>query len=405
MFKKGKVFKTAAVVTSLVMAMGILAGCGDKKPAASKMDPGVTDKTIKIGAIAALSGPAAAVGVPVKKGFEAYIKNVNEKGGVNGRQIEIVFENDEFNPANAIAKSKKLVEQDKIFAMSPVLGTPGVLAIMDYLAEKKIPLVYPMTGAYQPSIPTKPYVFAVQPTYLQEAKVVVRYAKDKLAAKKIAVLWLNNEIGKQGLEGVKAELANQKDMQLVYEGSHEVKDVDFSTHIVKAKEAGAEMVFLASTVAQACNILKEAKKQGFDSKYVTSYVNSDLNALTKLAGDAAEGLIVPGWATLSAPNDPKFNEFVQTYQKYNPGEVPSGYVTAGFIAGEVLVEALKRCGNDLTRENLKTQLETFKQFTALMARNVSYSKDNHSGVDSVYFLKVEKGNFTHLEGGKSYPLN
>jgi len=314
---------------------------------------------------------------------------------VNGRKLEVIFEDDQFNPANTLAAVKKLVEQDKVFAISPGLGTPGVLATLDYLADKQVPFIYPMTGASQPAYPLKKNTFVVQPNYVDEAKILTQYAADKLNAQKVAVLWQNSDIGKQGLEGVKAQLA-KAGVQLVYEGAHDVKDVDFSTHILKAQEAGADTVILYTVVGQCAGILKEAKKQGYKAAFVTTYINSDLN-LIKLAGDAAEGLIVAGWAAITDVNSPDYKKFMEIYQKYNnTSEMPSGYATAGFIAGEILVEGLKRAGKDLDREGLLKGLESLQSFNGILAKDITYTATDHSGVKSLIMFKIQNGTIVEI---------
>jgi branched-chain amino acid transport system substrate-binding protein len=388
-------FHFAAWMLILVLAVAMV-GCGS---APKRAVPGITDTTIKIGAFGALSGPVAAVGVPVKKGMEAYVKYVNDQGGVHGRKIELIFEDDQFNPANALAAVKKLVEQDKVFAISPGLGTPGVLATLDYLTEKQVPFVYPMTGASQPAYPLKKNTFTVQPNYVDEGKILVQYTAEKMGAKKVAVLWQNSDIGKQGLEGVKAQVA-KAGVQLVYEGAHDVKDVDFSTHILKAKEAGADSVILYTVVGQCAGILKEAQKQGYKANFITTYINSDLNLL-KLAGDAAEGLLIGGWVPIADLNEPNFKKFMEIYQKYNnTAETPSGYATAGFIAGEILVEALKRTGKELDRDGLIKALESFKDYSGILAQGITYTTDSHSGVKYLLLIKVNAGKFEMLNKEK-----
>ncbi len=387
------VLRKIAVAALVLFAAGLVAGCGGGAP--KKTVPGVTDTSVKIGSFMALSGPVAAVGVPVKKGMEAYIKYTNDQGGVHGRKIEFLAEDDQFNPANALAAVKKLVEQDKVFAISPSLGTPGVLATLDYLTEKEVPFIYPMTGASQPAYPLKKNTFTVQPNYVDEGKILTQYAAEKMGAKKIAVLWQNSDIGKQGLEGVKAQLA-KAGVQMVYDGAHDVKDVDFSTHVLKAKEAGADTVILYTVVGQCAGILKEAQKQGYKANFITTYINSDLN-LIKLAGDAANGLLIGGWVPIADPNEPNFKKFTEIYQKYNnTTEMPSGYATAGFIAGEILVESLKRAGKDLTREGVIKALESFKDFDGILAKGITYTAESHSGVKYLLLIKVQDGKFTSV---------
>lgn len=376
----------------MVAAALLVAGCSRPTPAT----PGVSNDTVKIGSIAALSGPVAAVGVPVKQGFEACIKWANDEGGVHGRKIQVLFEDDQFNPALATAAVKKLVEQDQVFCICPFLGTVGVLATLDYFEQNKVPLVYPMTGVSQPAHPLKKWVFAVQPNYFDEARIMLRYAVEKLGVKKVAVLWQNTDIGKQGLDGIKEGLKDFSGVELVYNGAHEATDVDFTSTILGAKQASPDAVFIYTVVAQAAGILSQAQKHGLQATFFTTYVNADLN-LIKLAGQAAEGVILGGWVPIPTPDDANWKKFVDIYQKYNQtDQLPSGFATAGFIAGEILVEALKRAGRDPTREKLVEALETFDNFRGIQTPPITYTKDSHSGVKTLYLLKVEKGAFVPL---------
>ena len=404
MGKRGipQVKKLMAALLSATLAAGLLAGCAEPKQTETKTPatpaaetkkvevPGVTDTEVKVGGFAAQSGPVAPIGVSVRKGFEAYIKYVNDNGGVNGRKINIVkIVDEQFDAGKGLAASKELVESDKVFALAPVLGTPGVQASMDFWVEQKVPVVYPMTGIEQTAHPAKNNVFAVQPNNYDEAKILTQYAIKDLGKKKIAVLWQNSDMGKQGLKGVK-EQVQASGGQLVFDASHEAKAVDFATPVLNAKAQGAEAVIIYTTLAETAGILKEMAKQGLTAVPLTSYVNADPVNLPKLAGEAAVGLVTGGWVPVADPTNPDIKKFNEIYAKYNNGEQPNAYSTSGFIAAELLVKGLQDSGKDVTREKFIAALEALKNWNGIMAKDISYGPGDRRGSTAFYLNKVEK---------------
>jgi len=349
---------------------------------------GVTDTTVKVGGFAAQSGPVAPIGISVRKGFEAYIKYVNDQGGVNGRKIDIVqIVDDQFDGAKALTAAKQLVESDKVFALAPILGTAGYMASYDYFVEKKIPVIYPMTGVEQTAHPPQENIFAVQPNNYDEAKILTQYLVDELGLKKIAVLWQNSDMGEQGLKGVK-DYIGELGAELVYDAPHDAGSVDFTTPVLNLKQKGAEGVVIMTTLSETIGIVKEMYKQGVTAVPITSYVNADPVNVPALAGEAAVGLYAGGWVPVADPNDPNIKLFWEIYGKYNNGETPDAYGTAGFIAAELLVKGLQEAGRDLTYESFIQALEGLEDWSGIMAKNLTYGPGERAGVKAFYLNKV-----------------
>ncbi len=382
-----------------VLAWGIMPGAdaitGGRAAAATKI-PGVTEDTILIGTFQALSGPAAPIGVGVKKGLESYLNYVNEQGGVHGRKIKLIVEDDGFQPSRTVAAVKKMVEQDEIFAIVGGLGTPTGLAVMDYVLEKQVPFVYQGSGASVWADPPKKYYFPVQPNYTNEGALLAQYAVKELKARKIAVIYQNDDIGKEGLAGMTRQLkklGRAVDLAVGFAPS----EMDFSSYVLKLQAANPDVVILYCLAKPAAAVVRESQKMGFAPQFLTTYPNADL-AMFNLAGPAWNGVIIPGWVPILDEKNPDARKFLGIFNKYYPKELPSGYVAAGFIAGEIFVEGLKRAGKDLTRDKLIAALETLNGWDGIMAKDITYGPNERSGKTSMYFLKGENNNYLTISG-------
>ncbi|HHW56192.1 MAG TPA: ABC transporter substrate-binding protein [Clostridia bacterium] len=402
----GKKFikKLFVIAFALIFTLGIiLTGCGNKNneqpstPASQKeqtkkeLAQGVTDTTVKVGTTLALTGPVAVIGTPMLHGMQAYFNYINDQGGVNGRKIELIYKDDQFNPAVTVQKTQELVEQDKVFALVGTLGTPGLLASMDYIVQKGIPDVYQGSGSSKFAIPFKKNYFPVQPNYTTEGHVLAQYAVDNLNAKNIVIIYQNDEQGTEGLNAIKEQLEKLGKSDLLKAAvPFNTTDVDFSTPVLKAKEANGDVVILLGTAKPLAGIAVKAKEIGYKPQFLASYVVSDLT-MFKLAKDAWNGAIVAGWAYPiygKTENEPKVKLFLDTIKKYFPNETPSGYHVAGWIAAQTFVEGLKRAGDNLTWDGFIKAMETFKDWNDGLAYKLTYTETDHSPQRAMYFMKA-----------------
>ena len=368
-------------ILAVMMAVGVTAAAV----------PGITDNQVVVGAFQDQSGAAAVVGINMRKGMEAYFNWVNAQGGVNGRKIKFIVEDDGFQAARAIAATKKLVEQDKVFALVGTLGTPGVAATIDYIMEKQIPSIYQGSGISALAFPPKKYIFPVQPNFISEGRIVATYVVENLKMKRVAVACEQTDIGTEGLRGVREQLAMYK-MEPVEVVNFGAADVDFSSQILKLMRAKPDAVIIYSTLKPAAGFLKQAKVMGLDAQFLTTYVNADPIQMPALAGDACVGLIAPGWVPVLG-NDVDSVRYLEIYQATYPKEMPSAFAAAGFIAGEVFCEGLRRGGKNPTREGLIAAMESLRDWDGIMAKGISYTPEFRSGKASMYFMRFAKPKF------------
>ncbi len=354
-------------------------------------EPGITDTQVLIGAFQDQSGPASVVGINMRKGMEAYFNWINAQGGVNGRKIKLLVEDDGFQAARAVAATKKLVEQDKVFALVGTLGTPGIQATIDYIMEQEVPSIYQGSGISALAYPPKKYFFPVQPNYIAEGRIITTYLVENLGLKRIALALEQTDIGSEGGRGVREQLAvyGLEPVETVTFGA---ADVDFSSQVLRLLRARPEAVVIYSTLKPAAGLLTQAKVMGLEAKFTTTYVNADPIQMPALAGEACVGVLAPGWVPVLG-NDPDSIKYLEIYQASFPGEAPSAYAAAGFIAAEVFTEGLRRAGANPTREGLIAAMETMRDWDGIMAKGITYTPEFRSGKASMYFMEFAKPTF------------
>ncbi|MEA4827268.1 MAG: ABC transporter substrate-binding protein [Clostridium sp.] len=389
--------KKLSLLLTTVLAISLLAGCGNKEAATNtkpeegkkevKLAQGVSDTEIKVGTIIASSGNFAMVGQPMLKGMQAYFKMVNDAGGVNGKKINLIAKDDGFQPNMAVQKAEELLETDKVFAIVGQLGTPGCLATIPKFQEAGIPAVYQGTGAGKFST-LKGNYFPVQPNYIYEGHLLISYALEQFKPAKIAILYQEDDMGKDELSGVEDQLKKLgKESLLVAKVPFAPTDLDFTSHIQKVAEQKPDVTIIAGMQAATPLILKQAKASGLKTQFMTSYVNADPTVIKNSAGGAT-GLVMPAWVNIVDTKDEKVKEYFDTYKKYNPNDNPNAFTAAGWVAGQVFVEGLKNTKGDLNWENFIKGMESIKDFNGL-AKGVTYTPENRNGVQKMYFMKVK----------------
>ena len=336
--------------------------------AQKKYDTGATDTEIKIGNIMPYSGPASAYGV-IGKTEEAYFRKINAEGGINGRKINFVTYDDAYSPPKTVEQARKLVESDEVLLIFNSLGTPPNSAIQKYMNQKKVPQLFVATGATKWNDPKDfPWTMGWQPNYQSESQIYAKYMLKNHPNAKIAVLYQNDDYGKDYLKGFKDGLGAKGASMIVIEESYEVSEPTIDSHIVKMKATGADVFFNITTPKFAAQAIKKNAEIGWKPLHFLNNVSASIGSVIKPAGfENAQDIISSQY--FKDPTDPQWkndpamkgwNEFLDKY--YPEANRADASVMYGYIVSQGLVQVLKACGDDLTRENIMKQAASLRDF-------------------------------------------
>jgi ABC-type branched-subunit amino acid transport system substrate-binding protein len=329
--------------------------------AQKKYDAGATDTEIKVGQTVPLSGPASAYAT-IGKTQAAFIKMINDRGGLNGRMIDLIQYDDAYSPPKTVERVRKLVEGDEVLLTFQIIGTAPNAAVQKYLNAKKVPQLFAATGASRFNDPAAfPWTMGFNPSYLVEGRIYGQYILKQYPNARIGVLYQNDDLGKDYLNGIKAGLGGKAEQMVVAEVSYELSEPTIDSKILKIKDAGADLFFSASTPKQAAQAIKKIAELGWHPVHIIDINASSLSAVLKPAGlDNSKGVISVGYVKDPADPEWKDDEGMKRYlafmAKYYPeGDRGSNLNVYGYITAQLLVQVLKNCGDDLTRENVMKQ--------------------------------------------------
>jgi len=367
-------------------------------------EEGITDTEIHLGQWGPQTGPAAPWG-SVARGTGDYFKMINAEGGIHGRKIVYHMFDDAYNPAKTKAGVKELQEGTGIFAWACGVGTTPGLAVREYIRERKIPWVGPATGSSHWITPPNRNLFAVYPLYYIEAKALVRHAVEEMGFKRVAIAYLNDDYGKNGLAAARKELITHG-MKLVAEVPVGLRDQDMKPHVMKLRQSKADMVLLWVTPVHAARLIGTSKAMKFAPQFMTVSTCSDFPLMMALSKGLFKGVIATTFGELPDSDLP----LMQKYKKDVHGQFAAKgerwglFYYAGILFVEPLVEGLKRAGRNLTREGLITAMESIKEFKGI-GGTISYGIFNpnngyasRGGMRDVFMIQC-------LEGGKSKKLS
>ncbi|MEK9283278.1 MULTISPECIES: ABC transporter substrate-binding protein [unclassified Bradyrhizobium] len=369
--------------------------------AQKKYDTGASDTEIKIGNVEAYSGPASAYGI-IGKTEEAYFKMINEQGGINGRKINWISYDDAYSPPKTVEQIRKLIESDEVFLVFNALGTPTQTAVQKYHNTKKVPQLFLATGASKWNDPKAfPWTMGFQPSYRVEARVFAKYILQAKPDAKVAIFYANDDFGKDYVAGIKEIFGNKASSLIVAEESYETTEPSIDSHIVKLKGTGANVFVNIATPKFAAQAIKKIAELEWKPMQVMTDVSISIGAVMQPAGlQASEGVLSATY--LKDASDPQWKDdagmkkFMAFIDKYMPGaNISDINLVYGYTAAQTMVQVLKQCGDELTRDNVMKQAASLKDFTPDVL--IPGIKINTSPND---FAPIEQLKMIQFKGGK-----
>jgi branched-chain amino acid transport system substrate-binding protein len=392
MNNKKLVFTAAAAAFSLLATQSAFAQ--------KKYDTGASDTEIKIGNVEAYSGPASAYGI-IGKTEEAYFRMINEAGGVNGRKINFISYDDGYSPPKTVEQIRKLIESDEVLLVFNALGTPTQTAVQKYHNSKKVPQLFLATGASKWNDPKDfPWTMGFQPSYRVEARIFAKYILKEKPNAKVAVFYQNDDFGKDYVAGLKEIFGDKASSLIVAEESYETTEPSIDSHIVKLKGTAADVLVNISTPKFAAQTIKKMAELEWKPMHVMTDVSVSIGAVMKPAGiEASEGVLSahylkdasdPQWK-----NDEGMKKFMAFIDKYMPGANTADLnLSYGYAAAQTMVQVLKQCGDDLTRENVMKQAASLKDFapdTLIPGVKVSTSPTDFAPIEQLKMMQFKGG--------------
>ena len=338
-------------------------------------EDGVNAGTITIGQSAAFTGPAQSLGLEMRTGIEVYLNHVNKQRGVNGRKLVLKTLDDGYEADKAAANTKKLIEEEKVFALLGYVGTPTSNAALPIFTAAKVPFVGPFTGAESLRQPVNRYIFNVRASYFQETEKIVEQLTS-LGMKKIAVFYQNDAYGKAGLTGVEQAM-KRRNLSIATTGTVERNTVAVADAVKNISKVEPQAVIMISAYKSCAAFIKAMKQASSNPQFMNvSFVGSKTLADELKEDGRGVGIsqVVPFPWSAGTP-------VVKEYQKLmtEAGNKEFNFSSLeGFMAAKVMVEGLKRAGKDITREKFVSAMESLKDFD-IGGFRVTYAADDHSG--------------------------
>jgi branched-chain amino acid transport system substrate-binding protein len=353
------------VLRRIILLLSLGAATGTSAWADKRYDPGISDTEIKIGQTVAYSGPVSAYGT-IGRTQAAYFRKINDEGGVNGRRINFISLDDAYVPAKTVEQVRKLIEQDEVFALFQPIGSASNAAIQKYTNAKKVPVIF--AGAISEKIADPqnyPWTLPWNPPASGDGRVYGKWLlKDKPGAK-LAILYQNDDLGKDYTRGLKSALGDKAGTMVVAEASYETSDPTVDSQIITLKASGADTLFAAVTPKFAAQAIRKVYDLGWRPTFLISYTGASVETVLKPAGlDKSIGLISAYYGILDAKDrkDDPVLDYLAFMQKYYPEADPyDGINLYGYTVALTFVEILRRCGDELTRANLMRQATSLKE--------------------------------------------
>ena len=374
--------------------------------AGSRYDSGVSDTEIKIGNTMPYSGPASAWGM-VGKSEAAYFAMINDQGGVNGRKINFISRDDGYSPPKTVEMVRKLVEEDQVLLLFQSLGTASNAAVQDYLNERKIPQLFVATGADRWNDPKRhPWTMGWQPSYRVEARIYGRYILSNLPDAKIAVLYQNDDLGKDYLMGLREGLGDKADRMIVATKTYETTDPTVDSQIVTLHGSGANVLVTVAAPKFAAQTIRKVYDIDWKPTHFLANISTSIKAVMQPAGlEKGIGIITATY--IKDPTDPQWQETPEYKEwrawmtKYNTSaNLADAIAVYGYSVSQTLISVLKACGSDLTRANVMRQAANIRDQKLPMVVpgiTISTSMDDFAPIKQMQLSKFD-GNTWRLFG-------
>jgi ABC-type branched-subunit amino acid transport system substrate-binding protein len=366
--------------------------------AQKRYDPGASDSEIKVGHIGPYSGPASAYGA-IGKAIDAFFRKINAEGGVNGRKINFITLDDGYSPPRTVEQTRRLVEQDQVLLVFQTLGTPPNSAIHKYMNQRKVPQLFVATGATKWGDPKNfPWTMGWQPNYQSEARIYAEHILESKPGAKIAVLYQNDDYGKDYLKGFEDGLGDKAKSMIIARATYEVTDPTVDSQMVQLKASGADTFFNITTPKFAAQAIKKAAEIGWKP---THYLNSVSNAAgsVMVPAGAESGIGIISAFYIKDPTDPQwansagYKEWLDFMKKYHPqGDLKDNFNVYGYTVAQTLMEVLKKCADNLTRENVMLQAASLDLTLPMLLPGVNIK----TGPDD--FFPIEREQLARWDG-------
>lgn len=362
-------------------------------PIQNSVNIGISPDKIKIGSSSALTGHASFLGSEYIRGAEAYLKEINEQGGINGRKIELINYDDQYDPEKTIINTQKLINDEKVFILFNFVGTPTGVKAIPLVNEGKIPLVGLFTGAEAFRHPFQKYIFNIRASYYEEVGAFIQGIVEDLGIKKVAVFFQYDAYGIDGLTGAQIALAKY-DLKPVAEASFQRGTLDVEEALKTIKDSEAEAVVMIGTYSPMAKFIKLARGEGYNPIFQNvSFVGSE--ALAQELGSDGNGVVVT--EVVPPPYEKNLligvDDYTTLLKKYFPENEPTFGGLEGFANARILAEGLQRAGQEIDRDKFISAMESIKNFDLGLASPVSFSDTEHQGMRRVYVTYIKDGKF------------
>lgn len=384
-------------VAVLCTALALCTAMSSEALAQKKYDSGASDTEIKIGNIMPYSGPASAYAA-IGRTEEAYFNKVNAEGGINGRKVKFISYDDGYSPPKTVEQARKLVENDGVLLIFGSLGTSTNTAIRKYMNEKKVPQLFVASGASKWNDPEHhPWTMGWQPSYVSEARIYAKYIMKAKPDGKIAVLYQNDDFGKDYLKGLKEGLGSKAAM-IVREEAYDPSEPTIDERVVKLKASGADIFISITATKFAAQGIKKAAEINWHPMQIISNVSASVGAVLEPAGiEISQGVLSATYA--KDGSDPQWNaddgmkKFYNFLAQYQPkaNKLDAG-VVYGYAAAQTMVKVLQLCGDDLTRENVMRQAASLKNFepdTLLPGIKINTAPDDFAPIEQLQMMRFK----------------